>query len=260
MKVFNSMARKDELEKLFDLMKRRFRPERTAGWDSTVLLVFSDLGAATADVESRALTLRPGRAGKPLATVRTSSTVFKRVLRGKIPLDIAIVKRELETDDAVEAFKFISVFEPDAVAAKQAGCGARHAMPLTDAAFLKVLCAAVSADAALAAAARGSGVEGRFSVGVAGSGVSVVFHAGRKVFSAEVSANTKKPDMSADAATLEKVLTGAQNMMINLNRKNLDGLLAEGADTAMFDLLIYLLPGMSRIYRGLLRAVGPDTE
>lgn len=99
-------------KKLFSWMKKRFMPERTKGWDSTIHVRLSDGEPFTVDVNRRAMRISDGLVNEPLAQIQTGRDTLLEILRGDVPLDLAIMKGELSADNMVEVFKFITVFEP----------------------------------------------------------------------------------------------------------------------------------------------------
>lgn len=106
-----TMSRVEE-KKLIAWMRNRFMPECTRGWDSTIHVRLRDGGAFTVDVRRRKMHISAGLNGAPLAVLDTDCPTLRQVLRGDLPLDIAIMEETLRSDNMIETFKFITVFRP----------------------------------------------------------------------------------------------------------------------------------------------------
>ena len=93
-------------------MRRRFRPDYTKGWDSTIHIYLKGEEPITVEVSRRQLHIHSGLINDPLSVVRTDSETFMSILRGDLPLDIAIMKGTLSAGNLIEVFKLITVFKP----------------------------------------------------------------------------------------------------------------------------------------------------
>lgn len=101
------------IKELSAWMQTRFMPARASGWESALHLHLERGAKMTIESCRRKLLISNGFEGEPLATVRTTSSTLMNILKGEEPLDLAIIKNTLKTDNVTETFKFITVFEPD---------------------------------------------------------------------------------------------------------------------------------------------------
>ena len=87
-------------------------PECAAGWDSTIHIVLHGGGTITVDAARRKLNITQDLHGEPLAVIHTDGDTLLSMLRGDLPLDLAVMRETLTTNNMIETFKFISVFKP----------------------------------------------------------------------------------------------------------------------------------------------------
>jgi len=107
------MPEKVNRKKLLDWMKKNFMPDYSGGWNSTLHIHLAGEQPVTADFKRKTIALSQGFEGEPLSSITTDSSTLYQVLKGALPLDIAIMNGTLSADNMIEVFKFVSVFKPE---------------------------------------------------------------------------------------------------------------------------------------------------
>jgi len=249
-----STTSKSEPKKLMSLMRRRFRPERCAGWDSSFHIFFTDAAPVTVNVKDGALEILTGLRGRPRARIATDTKSLAGVLKDDLQFDLTLLRGDLNTDNMAETFKLVSIFAPNAFMEKTADSQLAKPAPTVlagkaeAAAFLSEWAARVSRDPAVQCRAAGSGVKGSLAIRARKPDFILEFRFTAKGLKAACKTASSNFDLETDAEVIHKILSGAQNLMIGLNRKSIGGLRGAGSEAAL-DALLCLQPALSRIYR-----------
>ncbi|MFA6449988.1 MAG: hypothetical protein WCX65_10985 [bacterium] len=249
--------RKADPKKTISLMRRRFLPDRCAGWDTTIHIFLSDAGNITVNVDGGALEILAGLKGKPVARIATDTKTLAAVLAGKRQFDLAVVQGDFNTDNMIEAFKFVTVFEPDAYGGElTATSAAKDGSPILAGkkeavAFLTKWAVRAVKDPSVRVRAAESGLKGSLAIRAANPDFVLSFGVSQDGFTIKCRPSAKSADLDMEAVNIHKILCGAQNLMIGLNRKSV-GVPKGSSAGEILDLLIYIQPTLSRIYREMI--------
>jgi hypothetical protein len=246
-------------------------PERTLGWDSTIHLVFTKGGTYTVDVSEQSLSVRSGLKGEPLAVINTYSSVLQSILKGNIPLDIAIMDDTLRSNNMIETFKFVTVFRPK-LKTKRVGkavSSKHHSNAGTP--FLKdeksmisllsQWAECVSSDRDLNRLAATTGIDAKGRIQLTPPDIQLVFSVdsqGLRVRCSRERRNRSKA-LKMETGAFLRILLGVQNLMIGLNERELDGIIPDGFQAEMLEFLISAQPRMAMIFRNIYDDRGLNT-
>lgn len=133
----------------------------------------------------------------------------------------------------------------------------RQIKPFGDrAAFQSLLsewCLRAGSDPAVAEIVRRSGVQASANIQVQKPNLAITFRAGRNGLRITCSAEKRcKSALRMDSGVFHRVMCGAQNLMIGLNKRELGTSLPDGFPGDMLRLLLDMQPALSKIYRTLL--------
>jgi len=259
------MAGKADLEKMKSWMRRRFVADRCGEWDSTIHIHLKGAGKMTAGFGGGKMRLLSGPRGDPLAVIRSDAVTLKDILRNAVPLELAVMRNELETDNMVEVFKFVTVFRPDARSVAAGGAGGKQEKgtrpaeraPLLeggDAArgFLEKLNEKIAGDGFIKDQLKKKRVKAAFVLGLRNPDMGLSVRLDGKGMRIGWLPAGAEADAALEASLLHGILSGAQNITIGLTDKNLDGA-AAGIGAEVLELLIHIQPALAKLYREVRR-------
>lgn len=253
-----------EYKTLTAWMRKHFMPEYAGEWDSTIHVILKDVENFTVDVKHQKLHISKGLNGDPLAKLESDYGTLKSILRGDLPLDIAIMYDFVRSNNMVETFKFITVFRhvrKCQLRAEQSVCVKATSSVLEDYKDIQQLlpllsewCARVASDSEVTEIVKRSTIRASaeiqlespdilLSITVGGSGLLMSVTKERR---GSVSA------LSMDAGVFYRSLRGAHNMMISLNDREIGVGAPEGFPAEIISLLLNSQAAMSRVFRSLL--------
>lgn len=256
----------DPAQSLKSWMRRRFQPGWARAWDSTLRFELSGAKPFCADFLDNSMRLISCRtARQPLAVVHSDPDSLLKILCGALPLELAVMTHRLSTDNMTEVFKFITVFKPDphtVIIAPEKDPDAspqkrlESQNPLFRKAFFEEWSTLISRQSAISRQFCDVTAATRLVFESNDPRMLLAFKSGKNSITITCPAKSSKVHFHMPFASLHSILSGAQNLMIDLNFKQIAPVDFTDNERKLLEFLINIQPLMSKTYRNLHKDKG----